>query len=55
MLGENEAVSEEMAVTDLEVGNVSMDMVPEEAPSTETGVAPRAIRAYSIGCHAAHC
>src|SRR5688572_9111745 len=38
-LGEDEVVSEEMAVTDLEVGNVSVDMVPK-APSTETGVAP---------------
>ena len=39
-LGDDEAVSEEMVVTDLEVGNVSVDMVPEKVPSTETGVAP---------------
>nr|XP_034580808.1 protein PRRC2C-like [Setaria viridis] len=39
-LGEDEAVSEEMAMTDPEVGDVAVNMVPERVPSTDTRVAP---------------
>nr|XP_034594569.1 uncharacterized protein LOC117856283 [Setaria viridis] len=39
-LGEDEAVFEEMVVTDPEVGDVAINMVPERVPSTDTGVAP---------------
>src|SRR5688572_8137504 len=39
-LGEDEAISEEMAGTDPEVGDAAVDTVPERVPSTEGVVAP---------------
>lgn len=40
VLGSDEAASEEVVITDLRIGDVSVDMVPETVPSTEVGVAP---------------
>ena len=39
-LGEDEAVSEEMAVPNPEVGYIAVDTLPEKVPSTEVVVAP---------------